>query len=69
MGLVLKLIGCMWDYLGEGAKAFMTPSLELSLTVPLREGGNKKTLLLCAVCIAGHLGPWLILTFCFSQEP
>lgn len=67
MGLVVKLIGCIWDYLGEGAKAFMTPSLELSLTVPLREGGSKEPLFLCAVHCRS-LGPLVNSHFLFLSR-
>lgn len=52
--------------LGEGLKAFRTLFLDLFLTVP---GGGVEGNSLYYVCVAGHLGPRLTLTFCFPQEP
>ena len=50
-----RLAGCMWGSLWGEAKAFMTHSLDLSLTVPLREGGRKMPLFPC-----GLQDPWIL---------
>lgn len=44
MGLVLKLIGCVWGYMWGGATALVIRVLVLPLTVSLREDERKTPL-------------------------